>query len=237
MDKIEKLYEGKAKIVYSTADPELVIQHFKDDATAFDGVKKGQISGKGVANNLISCYLFELLEKNGIATHFIKKLSENEMLVRKVQIIPVELVVRNVAAGSLCKRYGIPEGQIFSESIVECYYKNDAFHDPLMNDEHVVRFNLATADELRHIKTTAVRINTILQRFFDSVSIRLVDFKLEFGRFKESLILADEISPDTCRFWEKGTNRKLDKDRFRFDLGDVEGAYAEMLKRITGEHS
>jgi phosphoribosylaminoimidazole-succinocarboxamide synthase len=237
MDKIEKLYEGKAKIVYSTADPELVIQHFKDDATAFDGVKKGQISGKGVANNLISCYLFELLEKNCIATHFIKKLSENEMLVRKVQIIPVELVVRNVAAGSLCKRYGIPEGQIFSESIVECYYKNDAFHDPLMNDEHVVRFNLATADELRHIKTTAVRINTILQRFFDSVSIRLVDFKLEFGRFKESLILADEISPDTCRFWEKGTNRKLDKDRFRFDLGDVEGAYAEMLKRITGEHS
>jgi len=237
MNKIEKLYEGKAKIVYSTADPELVIQHFKDDATAFDGIKKGQISGKGVANNLISCYLFELLEKNGIPTHFVKKLSENEMLVRKVQIIPVELVVRNVAAGSLCKRYGVPEGKVFAEPIVECYYKNDAFHDPLMNDEHVLRFNLATAAELAGIKATAVKINTLLQKYFDSVGVTLVDFKLEFGRCQNAVLLADEISPDTCRFWEKGTNRKLDKDRFRFDLGDVEGAYAEMLKRITGADS
>ncbi|HOO15016.1 MAG TPA: phosphoribosylaminoimidazolesuccinocarboxamide synthase [Candidatus Marinimicrobia bacterium] len=234
MKKNEKLYEGKAKIVYSTDDPELVIQFFKDDATAFDGIKKGQIGGKGVANNLISCHLFSLLENNGIATHFIKKLSDNEMLVRRVKIIPVELVVRNVAAGSLCKRYGVPEGQVFSEPIVECYYKNDAFHDPAMNDDHIIRFNLANAGELSAIKATALRINQILKEYFDSIGIILVDFKLEFGRYNDQILLADEISPDTCRFWEKGTNRKLDKDRFRFDLGEVEEAYTEMLKRITG---
>lgn len=237
MNKVEKLYEGKAKIVYSTEDPELVIQFFKDDATAFDGVKKGQISGKGVANNLISCHLFDMLEKNGIATHFVKRLSDNEMLVRRVVIIPIELVVRNVAAGSLCKRYGIPEGEVFPEPIVERYYKNDAFHDPLMDDDHIIRFKLANAAELTFLKTTAMRINQILQDFFNSIGITLVDFKLEFGHYKDRLLLADEISPDTCRFWEKGTQRKLDKDRFRFDLGDVESAYVEMLKRITGSSS
>lgn len=237
MKKVEKIYEGKAKIVYSTTDPELVIQHFKDDATAFDGIKKGQIRGKGVANNLISCHLFELLEKNGISTHFVQKLADNEMLVRRVTIIPVELVVRNVAAGSLCKRYGVPEGQVFEEPLVECYYKNDEFHDPLLNDEHVVVFHLATATELASIKATARRINAILINFFDSIGVRLVDFKLEFGRFQNTILLADEISPDTCRFWEKGTNRKIDKDRFRFDLGDVEGVYSEMLTRISGGKS
>jgi len=237
MNKVEKLYEGKAKIVYTTSDPELVIQHFKDDATAFDGIKKGQIGGKGIANNQISSHLFGLLEKNGIKTHFIKKLAENEMLVRRVKIIPVELVVRNVAAGRLCRRYGIPEGRVFESPIVECYYKNDEFHDPLLNDEHVVQFQLATPAELAGIKATALKINTILMEFFDTVGVTLVDFKLEFGRYQDTLLLADESSPDTCRFWEKGTNRKLDKDRFRFDLGDVEAAYAEMLKRITGGHS
>jgi len=233
MEKGTKIYEGKAKIVYATVDPELVIQYFKDDATAFDGLKKGRITGKGVANNQISCRLFEVLEKNGIATHFVRPVSANEMLVRKVEIILVELVVRNVAAGSLCKRYGIPEGQVFKEPIVECYYKNDAFHDPLMNDDHVVRFGLATADELVQIKAAALKINAILQSFFDPLGVTLVDFKLEFGRYRATLILADEISPDTCRFWEKGSNRKMDKDRFRFDLGDVEGVYSEMLKRIS----
>lgn len=234
MEHGEKIYEGKAKIIFSTADPKLVIQHFKDDATAFDGLKKGKISGKGVANNRISCHLFKLLAEQGIPTHFVRQLSDNEMLVQRVEIIPVELVVRNIAAGSLCKRYGIAEGTVFAQPLVECYYKNDAFHDPLMNDDHVVLFKLATAAELATIKQYAVRINTILQQFFASIGIDLVDFKLEFGRYDHEILLADEISPDTCRFWEKDTRRKLDKDRFRFDLGDVENTYAEMLRRITG---
>jgi len=229
------LYEGKAKQIYATDDPQLVIQFFKDDATAFDGVKKGQISGKGVANNLISCRLFNLVEEAGIATHFVKKLTPASMLVKKVKIIPVELVVRNIAAGSLCKRYGRTEGESYSRPIVECYLKNDAFHDPLLNDDHILLFGLATEAELGFIKSQALRINQHLQTFLQSRQIDLVDFKLEFGRYGEQLLLADEISPDTCRFWEKGTRRKLDKDRFRFDLGDVDSTYAEMLRRITGE--
>lgn len=234
MQKGAKLYEGKAKIVYQTGDPERVIQEFKDDATAFDGVKKGTVIGKGVANNTISSQLFTLLQKKGIESHFIERLSEREMLVNRVAIIPVEVVVRNISTGSLCKRYGVEEGLRFDKPIVELYYKEDALHDPLMNDDHVVAFELATPAELVKMKKAAVRINAVLSEFFDSINITLVDFKLEFGRFRDQIILADEISPDTCRFWEKGTNRKLDKDRFRFDLGDVEKTYREMMERISG---
>lgn len=235
MEKGKQIYEGKAKIIYETSDPELVIQHFKDDATAFNGIKKGQIIGKGVANTAISSSLFELLEKNGVRTHFVKKISDNDMLVKRVKIIPVEVVVRNISAGNLCKRYGIKEGIIFKTPIVECYYKNDALHDPLMNDDHIIGLEIATAGELSSMKWDALRINEILKKFFDSIGVNLVDFKLEFGHYKNKVLLADEISPDTCRFWEKGTNRKLDKDRFRFDLGDVEKTYEEMMKRIVGK--
>lgn len=234
MKPLEKIYEGKAKIIFATADPQLVIQHFKNDATAFDGTKKGQIAGKGVANNLISSYLFQLLAQHGIPTHFVSQLNDQEMLVKRVSIIPVELVVRNIAAGSLCKRYGIAEGTTFPRPIIEAYYKDDALHDPLMNDDHVLLFGLATETELQKMKSLALSINTVLKAFFQSIRIDLVDFKLEFGRYEDTIILADEISPDTCRFWEQGTRRKLDKDRFRFDLGDVENTYAEMLRRITG---
>ncbi len=232
MEKGKVLYEGKAKILYQTDDPDLLLQYFKDDATAFDGIKKGTIVGKGVANNKISCNLFDLLKQHGIDSHFVRKLSDNEMLVKNVSIIPVEVVVRNISTGSLCKRYGLDEGIVFETPIVELYYKDDALHDPLMNDDHVMAMELATREELAIMREQALKINKILQEFFDSIDIKLVDFKLEFGRFKERIILADEISPDTCRFWEKGTNRKLDKDRFRQDLGDVEKTYNEMMNRI-----
>lgn len=233
MEKGKVLYEGKAKILYQTNDQDLLIQYFKDDATAFDGIKKGTIVGKGVANNTISCNLFNLLKQHGIDSHFVRKLSDNEMLVKNVSIIPVEVVVRNISTGSLCKRYGIKEGIVLKTPIVEFYYKDDSLHDPLMNDDHVVAMmKLATREELASMREQALKINKILQEFFDSIDIKLVDFKLEFGRFKEQIILADEISPDTCRFWEKGTNRKLDKDRFRQDLGDVEKTYNEMMNRI-----
>ena len=235
MEKGKKLYEGKAKILYQTGDPNLLIQYFKDDATAFDGIKKGTIVGKGVANNTISCNLFNLLKQHGIDSHFVRKLSDNEMLVKNVYIIPVEVVVRNISTGSLCKRYGVAEGIVFETPIVELYYKEDALHDPLMNEDHVLAMELATRAELASMRKQALKINKILQEFFDSIDIKLVDFKLEFGRFKEQFILADEISPDTCRFWEKGTNRKLDKDRFRQDLGDVEKTYNEMMNRIAGK--
>ena len=235
MQKGKVLYEGKAKIIYETDDPTLVIQHFKDDATAFNGIKKGKIVGKGVANTAISSMLFELLEKNGIPTHFIRKISDDDMLVKKVQIVPVELVVRNISTGSLCKRYGIKEGIVFKSPIVECYFKNDALNDPLMNDDHILALGIAKADELSGMKQIALKINEILKVFFDSIGVNLVDFKLEFGRYQDRILLADEISPDTCRLWEKGTNRKLDKDRFRQDLGDVESTYEEMRRRIVGE--
>ena len=233
MKKTEKLYEGKAKIVFTTDDPDIVVQHFKDDATAFDGVKKGSISGKGVANNQISSRLFTLLEKSGIPTHFVDRLSDNEMAVKRVQIVPVEVVIRNVSTGSLCRRYGVQEGIAFAEPIVEFYYKSDELHDPLMNSDHIIAFEFATRKELDQMRAMGLQINTILREFFQSIGINLIDFKLEFGRFKGQLLLADEISPDTCRFWEHGTNRKLDKDRFRFDLGDVESTYYEMLQKIT----
>ncbi|PIS27428.1 MAG: phosphoribosylaminoimidazolesuccinocarboxamide synthase [Candidatus Marinimicrobia bacterium CG08_land_8_20_14_0_20_45_22] len=234
MQKGKALYEGKAKIIYETDNPTLVIQHFKDDATAFNGIKKGQIVGKGVANTAISSMLFDLLEKDGIETHFIRQISDNEMLVRKVQIVPVELVVRNISTGSLCKRYGVKEGIVFKSPIVECYFKDDALNDPLMNDDHIFALGIAKDEELSTMKQNALKINEILKVFFNSIGVNLVDFKLEFGRYHDRVLLADEISPDTCRFWEKGTNRKLDKDRFRLDLGDIESTYQEMWQRIIG---
>jgi phosphoribosylaminoimidazole-succinocarboxamide synthase len=235
MQKGEKLYEGKAKILYLTDNPGQLIQHFKDDATAFDGLKKGTIQGKGVVNNQISIILFNLLKKWGIESHFEEQLSDNEMLVKRVEIVPVEVVVRFISTGSLCKRYGIQEGLVFAKPIVELYYKNDQLHDPLMNDDHVLAMGLATAAELTQIRQQAVQVSAILREFFDSIDIDLVDFKLEFGRYQGQILLADEISPDTCRFWEKGTHRKLDKDRFRQDLGSVEKTYQEMLQRIKAK--
>jgi phosphoribosylaminoimidazole-succinocarboxamide synthase len=235
MQKGEKLYEGKAKILYLTDNPGQLIQHFKDDATAFDGLKKGTIQGKGVVNNQISIILFNLLKKRGIESHFEEQLSDNEMLVKRVEIVPVEVVVRFISTGSLCKRYGIQEGLVFAKPIVELYYKNDQLHDPLMNDDHVLAMGLATAAELTQIRQQAVQVSAILREFFDSIDIDLVDFKLEFGRYQGQILLADEISPDTCRFWEKGTHRKLDKDRFRQDLGNVEKTYQEMLQRIKAK--
>ncbi len=234
MNKLESLYEGKAKILYKTDSEGILIQHFKDDATAFDGIKKGSIGGKGRANNLISSRLFRLLEKSGIKTHYIETLSDNEMSVHDVQIIPVETVVRNISTGSLCKRYGLEEGLEFQKPIVEFYYKSDELHDPLMNNDHIIAMDLANAEELEEIRILALKVNEILKGFFDSIGVILVDFKLEFGRCAEGILLADEISPDTCRFWEKETKRKMDKDRFRQDLGDVEETYEEMLTRITG---
>ncbi len=228
-----KLYEGKAKILYQTEDPDLLRQVFKDDATAFDGLKKGSISGKGLVNNRISARLFTLLREHGIDSHFVRQLADNEMLVKRVAIVPVEVVVRNISTGSLCRRYGMQEGIVLDQPIVELYYKDDALHDPLMNDDHVLALKLATRDELDRMKSQALQVNTILKEFFDKLGIRLVDFKLEFGRYHGQLLLADEISPDTCRFWEKESHRKLDKDRFRHDLGDVEKTYQEMLQRIT----
>jgi len=233
MNTKQKIYEGKAKILYKTDDPDTLLQYFKDDATAFDGVKKGTIIGKGVANNTISSNLFSLLKEHDINSHFIQKVSENEMLVKNVEIIPVEVVVRNIATGSLCRRYGVKEGIVFGEPIVELYYKDDELHDPLMNDDHILALKLANREELAVMKDQSLRVNTILKEFFNSIGINLVDFKLEFGRFHGQILLADEISPDTCRFWEKGSNRKLDKDRFRQDLGDVEKTYNEMMHRIT----
>lgn len=233
-EKTSLIYEGKAKKVFATTDPDLVIQEFKDDATAFNGLKKGQIADKGVVNNTISSALFTLLESKGIPTHYVRKLSDREMLIKRLTILPVELVVRNVAAGSLVKRYGIKEGMVLDQPVIECYYKNDSLGDPLMNDDHVVMFGLATREQLAAIKKQALHINQILTAFFLERRLKLVDFKLEFGVHKNQILLGDEISPDTCRFWDAVTNEKMDKDRFRFDLGLVEETYQEVLSRITG---
>lgn len=234
-EKKALIYEGKAKKVFATDDADLVIQDFKDDATAFNGLKKGQIADKGVVNNTISCALFTLLESKGIRTHFVKKLSDREMLIKHLTILPVELVVRNIAAGSLVKRYGIKEGLVLEQPVIECYFKNDAMGDPLMNDDHVVMFGLATREQLAEIKTQATKINEILKAYFLERNLKLVDFKLEFGVHKGEVLLGDEISPDTCRFWDSVTNEKMDKDRFRLDLGLVEETYHEVLSRITGK--
>lgn len=228
------LYEGKGKKLFATSDENVVIAEFKDDLTAFNAEKKGTESGKGALNCRISTLLFTLLEKEGIKTHFVKQLNDNEMLCKKVSIIPIEVVTRNIATGSLTKRLGIKEGSILAYPLVEFYYKDDALGDPLINDEHCEILDLVkTRDELEILKTQARKINEILKAFVDKRELKLVDFKLEFGRDNEgNIILADEISPDSCRFWDKNTNQKLDKDRFRQDLGSVKVAYEEVLRRI-----
>ncbi len=235
MEKRNQLYEGKAKKVFATDDPALVIVSYKDDATALDGLKKGTIAGKGVVNNKMSDFLFTLLEKNGIPTHFVEELDDREALVRKVSIVPLEVIIRNISAGSFAKRYGVEEGIVFAEPTIEFSYKNDELHDPLINSYHALALGLATKDEIETIKSMAFRVNDILREYFLRLNVKLVDFKLEFGRLPDGrIVLADEISPDTCRFWDAVTGEKLDKDRFRRDMGGVEGAYQEMMKRVFG---
>lgn len=235
MEKKEQLYEGKAKKVFATDDPALVIVSYKDDATALDGLKKGTIAGKGVVNNKMSDFLFSLLEKHGVPTHFVKELNDREALVKKVSIVPLEVIIRNVSAGSFAKRYGVEEGIVFKSPTIEFSYKNDDLHDPLLNEYHALAMNLATREEIDEIKAMAFKVNDILKEYFLSLNVKLIDFKLEFGRLADGkIVLADEISPDTCRFWDAQTNEKLDKDRFRRDMGGVEDAYKEMMKRVFG---
>ncbi|MDK2902359.1 MAG: phosphoribosylaminoimidazole-succinocarboxamide synthase [Clostridiales bacterium] len=234
MKKLEQLYEGKAKKVYATDDPDYVIVEYKDDATAFNGVKRGTIVGKGVVNNKVSNHLFKMLEGHGIPTHFVQELSDRETLVKKVDIVPVEVIVRNIAAGSISQRLGIPEGTVLKHTVLEYSYKNDELGDPMINAYHVYAMGLATPEEMKAIDEMAFKVNDILSDYLKGMNIRLVDFKLEFGRFHGQIILADEISPDTCRFWDMATNEKLDKDRFRRDLGHVEEAYQEILRRLMG---
>lgn len=230
--KTKQIYEGKAKKVYETEDKDLYIQEFKDDATAFDATKRGTIKGKGVVNNKISTKLFKLLEESGIKTHFVKMLSDREMLIKRLEIVPVEVTIRNVVAGGMAKSLGMEEGIKLKEPVLEYHYKNDKLHDPLFNEYHIKALGLANDKELEIIKTNSFKINDILKDFFSKVGIDLIDFKLEFGRHRGEILLGDEISPDTCRFWDKSTQKKLDKDRFRRDLGDIEEAYQEMLNRV-----
>ena len=235
MEKTEQLYEGKAKKVYATEDPNLVIVSYKDDATAFDGKKKGTIVGKGAINNRMTNVLMQKLENNGIPTHFVEQLNDRETLVKRVRIVPLEVIVRNISAGHFASRYGVKEGIVFEEPVVEYSYKNDELHDPLLNDDHAIALKLATREELGTIRDYALRINKILRGILQEAGVTLVDFKLEFGKTVDGvLVLADEISPDTCRFWDSKTGEKLDKDRFRRDLGNVEGAYEEMSRRLMG---
>ena len=232
MKKIEKIYEGKAKIVYTTENPEYVIQYFKDDATAFNAAKKGTVENKGIMNNKISSKIFEFLQSQGIPTHFEKQLSDREMLIKRVEIVPIEVIIRNRAAGSLCRLLGLKEGLTLNQSILEFCYKNDSLGDPLINEYHILALNFATAQEVQKIKEYAFKINDLMKQFFAKLNLELIDFKLEFGRYKGTVILADEISPDTCRLWEIGTGKKLDKDRFRHDLGHVEEAYQDVMNRV-----
>ena len=236
MQKLEQIYEGKAKKVFKTDDPELLIVDYKDDATAFNGLKKGTILGKGVINNQMTNRLMAKMEKAGIPTHFVKELSQRETLVKRVAIVPLEVIVRNISAGSFAKRYGVEEGIVFDAPTIEFSYKNDDLHDPLINAYHAIALKLATAEEIETIKAMAFKVNDTLKAYFLTLGVKLVDFKLEFGRLPDgTIVLADEISPDTCRFWDAETNEKLDKDRFRRDLGGVEDAYREMMKRVLGE--
>lgn len=233
VEKKEQMYEGKAKKVFATNDPSLVIMEYKDSATAFNGVKKGTIDDKGIMNNKISNTLFEMLGEKGIPSHFIKHLSDREVLCKKVSIVPLEVIVRNVAAGSFSKRLGIPEGSALKTTIFEISYKDDSLGDPLINDYHAVALGAATWDELKTIYDITAKINDILKAFFLDLGIKLIDFKIEFGKDVDgNIILADEISPDTCRFWDAKTNEKLDKDRFRRDMGNVKEAYVEILSRM-----
>ena len=236
MEKKEQLYEGKAKKVFATDDPNLVIVDYKDDATAFNGLKKGSIAGKGVINNVMSNHMFQLLEKQGVPTHFVEQLSERETLVKKVSIVPLEVIIRNISAGSFAKRFGVEEGIVFDETTIEFSYKNDDLGDPLMNAYHAVALKAATREEIETIKSMAFKVNEVMKQYFDSLNVILVDFKLEFGKTADGkIVLADEISPDTCRLWDKTTKEKLDKDRFRRDLGGVEEAYQEIMKRVMGK--
>lgn len=236
MKKLEQLYEGKAKKVFKTDDPNAYIVEYKDDATAFNGLKKGTIAEKGIINNKVSNHLMKMLEKHGVPTHVIEQISDRETIVKKVTIVPIEVIVRNIAAGSLSKRLGIPEGTKLAKTVLEYSYKNDELGDPMINDYHVFAMELATPQELKTIADYAFKINEILAAYLKDLNIELIDFKLEFGKTPDGkIILADEISPDTCRFWDSTTGEKLDKDRFRRDMGGVEGAYHEILKRLLGE--
>ena len=234
MGKLEKLYEGKAKKIYATENQEEVIIYYKDDATAFNGEKKEQIENKGILNNAITSMIYGMLNKEGIPTHFIEKLNDREQLCKKVSIVPLEVIVRNVAAGSMAKRLGIEEGTLLKTTVFEISYKNDELGDPLINDYHAVAIGATTFEELQEIYAMTDKINELLKKFFASVNINLIDFKIEFGKTDDGkIVLADEISPDTCRFWDATTNEKLDKDRFRRDLGNVRGAYQEILSRMS----
>lgn len=232
--KTEQLYEGKAKKVYATTDPDMVIVDYKDDATAFNGEKKGTISGKGVINNKMTNFMFKLLEKEGVPTHYVEELSDRETLVKRVEIVPLEVIVRNVAAGSFSKKLGIEEGRKLSCPTLEFSYKNDDLGDPFINDYYALALDLATKEEIDTISEYAFKVNEFMLKFFKEINVDLIDFKIEFGRFHGQIVLADEISPDTCRFWDSTTHEKLDKDRFRRDMGGVEDAYNEMMRRIFG---
>ena len=236
MEKKEQLYEGKAKKVFATDDANLVIVDYKDDATAFNGEKKGTITGKGVINNVMSNHMFQLLEQQGVPTHFVEQLSERETLVKKVSIVPLEAIIRNISAGSFAKRFGVEEGIVFDEPTIEFSYKNDELGDPLMNAYHAIALKAATREEIETIKAMAFKVNEVMKQYFDTLNVILVDFKLEFGKTADGkIVLADEISPDTCRLWDKTTKEKLDKDRFRRDMGGVEEAYQEIMKRVMGK--
>ena len=233
MKKLEQIYEGKAKKVFATDDPTLVIVDYKDDATALDGLKKGTITGKGVINNQMTNRLMARMEKAGIPTHFVKELSERETLVKKVSIVPLEVIIRNISAGHFASRYGVEEGIVFDQPTIEFSYKNDDLHDPLLNEYHALALKLATREEIDLIKKYSFAVNDILRAFWAGCGVTLVDFKLEFGKTADGqIVLADEISPDTCRLWDSKTHEKLDKDRFRRDMGGVEDAYAEIMKRL-----
>lgn len=236
MEKTNQLYEGKAKKVFATTDPELCIVDYKDDATAFNGEKKGTIIGKGVINNRVTNHLMRLLEKNGIPTHYVEELSDRETLVKKVSIVPLEVIVRNIAAGSLAKRLGLEEGVKMKKTVLEYCYKDDALGDPMVNEYHILAMEYCTKEELQLIASYSLKIDEILTDYLKDLGIELIDFKLEFGKTSDgTIVLADEISPDTCRFWDSKTHEKLDKDRFRRDLGGVEDAYKEVMKRLLGE--
>lgn len=236
MEKKEQLYEGKAKKVFATDQADLVIVSYKDDATAFNGEKKGTIAGKGAINNVMSNHMFQLLEKQGVPTHFVEQLNERETVVKHVRILPLEVIVRNISAGSFAARYGVAEGISFDQPTLEFSYKNDDLGDPLLNDDHAFALGLATREEMAAIRRMALKVNEVMRTYFDTLDVILVDFKIEFGKTSDgTIVLADEISPDTCRLWDKHTREKLDKDRFRRDMGGVEQAYQEILRRLTGQ--
>ena len=236
MKKVDLLYEGKAKKVYTTEDPDILIVDYKDDATAMDGLKKGTIVGKGAINNRMTNHIFKLLEKEGIPTHYVEELSDRETAVKKVEIVPLEVIIRNITAGSFAKKMGVEEGIVFKRPTLEFSYKNDDLHDPFINKYYALSLELATEEEIDTIIRLSFKVDEVLQEFFLTVGIKLVDFKLEFGRTSDgTIILADEISPDTCRLWDKDTNEKLDKDRFRRDLGNVEDAYQEVMSRLLAK--